>query len=290
MFPESPTKDFAAKARLIAEGYRKARADAQRPGDVVVNELDHQLRALRATAGKKRGLRLDGTIRHLSSGDEVWFDVTATHSTCHSKLRKELRLTKLRKTAGKTGNRMKSAAVLDAHTKKRDKYALLEAIVERQLISGLRSHAPRILPVAISTHGEFCAGAVELQDWLADKFERRLENEGSRDDGQKETKLIAEFRNTLRTSLLIGLAKGHAQMLRAAGLPHKAKACRPRAFHYNSQADDVCAGSSDGEQILSDDDADVLTVSSSVSGTPQSAAVVAPPPVLESPNLLSLHS
>ena len=77
---------------------------------------------------------MDGTIRHLSSGDhEVWFDVTATHSTCHSKLRKELRLTKRRKTAGKTGNRMKSAAVLDAHTKKRDKYALLEAIVERQL-------------------------------------------------------------------------------------------------------------------------------------------------------------
>ena len=55
------------------------------------------------------------------------------------------------------------------------------------------------------------------------------------------------------------------------------KACRPRAFHYNSQADDVCAGSSDGAQILSDYDADVLTVSSSVSGTPQSAAVVAPP-------------
>ena len=85
--------------------------------------------------------------KHLSSGDEVWFDVTATHSTCHSKLPKELRLTKLRKTAGKTGNRMKSAAVLDAHTKKRDKYALLEAIVERQLISewsaiGCTAHPP----------------------------------------------------------------------------------------------------------------------------------------------------
>ncbi len=70
-------------------------------------------------------------------------------------------------------------------------------------------------------------------------------------------------------------------MLRAAGLPHKAKACRPRAFHYNRQADDVCAGSSDG---WADTQwrwrADVLTVSSSVSGTPQSAAVVAPPPVL----------
>ncbi len=62
MFPESPTNDFAAKARLIAEGYRKARADAQRPGDIVVNELDQQLRALRATACKKRaGYKVQGT-------------------------------------------------------------------------------------------------------------------------------------------------------------------------------------------------------------------------------------
>ena len=45
------------------------------------------------------------------------------------------------------------------------------------------------------------------------------------------------------------------------------------------KTDDVCAGSSDGEQILSDDNADVLTVSSSVSGTPQSAAVATPPRV-----------
>ena len=160
---------------------------------------------------------------------------------------------------------------------KLDKYALLEAIVERQLISGLRSRAPRILPVAISTHGEFCTGGVELQDWLADKFERRLENEGSRDDGQKETKLIAEFRNSLWTSLLVGFAKGHAQMLRAAGLPHKANACRPRAFHYNSQADEVCAGYSDGEQILSDADRRPDGVQL-CQRHPQSAAVVAPPP------------
>ena len=68
---------------------------------------------------------------------------------------------------------------------------------------------------------------MELQDWLtADKFERRLENEGSRDDGQKETKLIAEFRNTLRTSLLVGLAKG----LRAAGLPTKPRPVAPKRF------------------------------------------------------------
>jgi hypothetical protein len=104
------------------------RADAQRPGDIVVNELEEQLRALKfkVTACKKRGLRLDGTIRHLLSGDEVWFEVTATHS----ELLKELRLTRLRKAAGKIGNRMKSAPVLDAqYFKKLDKLLSLRPLL-----------------------------------------------------------------------------------------------------------------------------------------------------------------
>jgi hypothetical protein len=83
---------------------------------------------------------------------------------------------------------------------------------------------------------------VELQDWLADKFERRLENEGSRDDGQKETKLIAEFRNTLRTSLLVGLAKDHAQMLRGWA-PPQSQGLSPQSGSLHSQADDVGASS-----------------------------------------------
>jgi hypothetical protein len=64
---------------------------------------------------------------------------------------------------------MKSAALLESDAYnyfKKLKYALLEFTVE--LISRLRSHSLRILPVATSTHGEFCTGAVELQDWLND--------------------------------------------------------------------------------------------------------------------------
>jgi hypothetical protein len=73
---------------------------------------------------------------------------------------------------------------------------------------------------------------MELQDWLADKFERRLENEGSRDDGQKETKLIAEFRNTLRTSLLVGLAKGRVmrRCFARLGSPTKPRPVAPERF------------------------------------------------------------
>jgi hypothetical protein len=47
---------------------------------------------------------LDGTIRHLLSGEEICFDVAAIHYTCHTKLALEVRLTKQRLAVGKDGN------------------------------------------------------------------------------------------------------------------------------------------------------------------------------------------
>jgi hypothetical protein len=75
------------------------------------------------------------------------------------------------------------------------------------------------------------AGTGELLNWLVTKFEQRLHNEGERDDGQKVMQLVAGFRNSLRTSLQVSLAKGQSQMLRAAGCPHMVKAYghRPNA-------------------------------------------------------------
>ena len=40
-----------------------------------------------------------------------------------------------------------------------------------------------ILSVAVSTHGEFCPGAVRLQEWLTEKYRARVLLEGDRDDG-----------------------------------------------------------------------------------------------------------
>jgi hypothetical protein len=118
---------------------------------------------------------------------------------------------------------MVSAGLMATHQKKLDRYALLAALAERQTQDGLRTSAPMILPVAVSTHGEFCPGAVRLQEWLTEKYRARVLLEGDRDDGEKPETLTTAFRQAFRASLLVASCKGLADMLAAAGMPFAGK-------------------------------------------------------------------
>jgi hypothetical protein len=118
---------------------------------------------------------------------------------------------------------MASARLLEEHRIKLDRYALLAAIAQRQLLDGMRPVAPLLLPVVVSTHGEFCPGAVELQEWLVEKYRLRLLLEGPRDDGEALEDLTACFRRELRASLLIAMIRGTSASLNAAGLPKRFK-------------------------------------------------------------------
>ena len=91
------------------------------------------------------------------------------------------------------------------------------------MLDKLRAAAPVILPVAISTHGELCPGAVRIQEWLTAKYRERLVLEGDRDDGEKLEDLTAAFRGEFRSSLLVASCKGLADMLLAAGMPFAVK-------------------------------------------------------------------
>jgi hypothetical protein len=162
----------------------------------------------------------------LPSGQEIWYDTTTVHTTCSTKLAAELALTRKRRAAGKDGKNMQSAGLLAVHQNKLDRYALLSALVERQAQDGLRTAAPSILPVAVSTHGEFCPGAVRLQEWLTSKYRSRLLLEGDRDDGENIESLTADFRREFRSSLLVASFKGLANMLLAAGMPFADKRAR----------------------------------------------------------------
>jgi hypothetical protein len=172
------------------------------------------------------GLRLDGTLTHPPSGQQIWYDTTTVHTTCRSKIKKELALTRNRWAAGKEGKDMQSAGLMAVHQKQLDRYALLAALAERQVLDGLRIAVPAILPVAVSTHGEFCPGAVHVQEWLTAKYRERLMLEGDRDDGEKLEDLTAAFRGEFRSSLLVAMCKGLADMLLAAGLPFAVKSGR----------------------------------------------------------------
>jgi hypothetical protein len=120
---------------------------------------------------------------------------------------------------------MASSRLLEEYQIKLDRYALLAAIAEKQFLDGWRPVAPLVLPVVLTTHGEFCPGAIELQEWLVEKYRLRLLLEGPRDDGEKPEHLTACFRRELRASLLVAMILGTSAILSAAGLP---KGLKPR--------------------------------------------------------------
>ena len=74
-------------------------------------ELANSMQALLATVKNGKGLRIDGTIRHPTSCEDIWFDVSAIHTTGPTRIRAEVKLTRQRQAAGKDGARMQSAAL-----------------------------------------------------------------------------------------------------------------------------------------------------------------------------------
>ena len=82
MFPLKAPAALAGGARQMLTDLR---AVAKLPIDqheAKLVELDEQLQALRGSVVDGHGLRLDGTILHPASGEQVWFDVSVVHTTC----------------------------------------------------------------------------------------------------------------------------------------------------------------------------------------------------------------
>ncbi len=63
-------------------------------------------------------------------------------------------------------------------------------------MDGLSAAGPVILPVAVSAHGEFCPGAVQVREWLSAKYRERLVLTGDSDCGEKlEDVIVASVAN-----------------------------------------------------------------------------------------------
>jgi hypothetical protein len=219
MFPLKTPADLAEGARQVLTDLRTAATHPTGQREAKLVELDERLQELRDSVVGGHGLRLDGAILHPASGEQVWFDVSAVHTTCKTHLKGEVKATLERRMAGREGASRQSAALMEGYQGKLDRYSLLAAMVERQVLAGLRSAAPLILPVVISTHGEFCPGTVQLQEWLVGQYRARLQLEGEREDGMGEDELCTAFRCELRAALLVATAKGTAEMLAVAGRP-----------------------------------------------------------------------
>jgi hypothetical protein len=55
-----------------------------------------------------------------------------------------------------------------------------------------------VLSVVLTTHAEFCPGAIELQEWLVENYRLRLLLEGPGEDGEEPEHLTSCFRRDLR--------------------------------------------------------------------------------------------
>ena len=133
--------------------------------------------------------------------------------------------------------------------------------------------APLVLPVVLTTHGEFCPGAIELQEWLVEKYRLRLLLEGPRDDGEEPEHLTACFRRELRASLLVAMIHGTSAILNAAGLPKGFK--RAAAITRSSRPAPPSPTSGqdvleDGEIVDSDGGDESDSANSSTSGSDDS--------------------
>jgi hypothetical protein len=223
MFYTNPPVEFAERTHELRKALKAAASLPQDLRSPRLAELRSSLRELMDSVRGGHSVRPDGTILHPASQETVWFDAAGTHTTCKTHLDTEYKHTRARRAAGRDGARMTSARLLEEHRIKLDRYALLAAIAERQFLDGMRPVAPLVLPVVVTTHGEFCPGAIELQEWLVEKYRLRLLLEGDREDGEIPEHLTACFRRDLRASLLLAMIRGTSASLNAAGLPKRFK-------------------------------------------------------------------
>jgi hypothetical protein len=221
LFPKVVTKATQASIQRMLE-----LIEAPPPNDEKEKQnRAAQIEAIQNTitqANGNVGRRVDIAIR--SDAEEMMVDTTVTHTTNKTNLPKSTKhahdiLTHLlTKPAGASKPSSTSPAVAKRAAAKRDTYATLMAILMKLHREGKRRLKPLFVPAVMTTHGEMGPDLVKLLEWITEHYRRRVESEGPRADGQDTADLTTAFRKRSRERLFVTIAKGTADVLRAAGL------------------------------------------------------------------------
>ena len=175
---------------------------------------------------EKGGLRLDLQMNDRIANESLWIDCSCVHATCKSRIDKEFNrvnawLAQQRDSKQPSDiapkdrkiDPLATVAVEEQAKLKIQTYAPLLDIAHRQVRTGLRTKAPEFVPAICSTFGELGSGMIRVQEWLT----RILCRSAVEEDGMKVPELTARFRSNFRSSMLVAIAKGQAQMLLDAG-------------------------------------------------------------------------
>jgi len=115
-----------------------------------------------------------------------------------------------------------SPALARREREKAAKYSRLVMLASRQ-VPLLRPRVPTFTPMAMTSNGDLARGATEVIEWLTNKFFKRCEAEGPRDDGLAPKMRAETYKRELLHDIHCGLAAGIGMMIAFAGGPPTVK-------------------------------------------------------------------
>jgi len=186
-------------------------------------KLDHLFAQSRLNT---KGLRVDVAI-NTPNGKEFWIDVSRVHHTPPS-LAKEVTkfCSQVRKAEALASHKainssmrgVSSPNVAKAENEKKQKYAILTQLAERQYLRGARTILPEFLPCILSHAGELSSGCIRVVEIITNAWMAGGNTDHKRSLIQGK-RLSASFRTQLRDALMFANINGFGRQLLAAGRP-----------------------------------------------------------------------
>ena len=211
---------FSATNKALEAAATEGLSQAQRQAII-----QQQINLLPVPKTDQVGLRIDITIEDPATGETKWIDVTAIHTTSPSYTSKEFKALKKRAQTAAIAQHAKlpdpslaeqSPNIADRAQDKRNKYARLLLVAKKQFKEGKRPSLPEFVPFVLADNGELGLDALQLQEWLVDKF-RKANASISSNNGINPNQAARAFRRSLKLSTQYALAIGMGSMISSAG-------------------------------------------------------------------------
>jgi len=228
IFPRQPSQDYKEAFLLLQQAIEHVRSPEcklDKTGKEAL--LKQRLDAMPALSKKDlRGLRIDINIVNPTTEEARWIDVTAVSTSSPSYVRKEAEHICARDgikdlMAGFSAPMLRatiSPVIAGRERQKREKYANLVAIANRQHERGSRAQKPQFVAFVITNTGELGNEATDLMEWLVAQYKAKCLRSGPRDDGLTVKELVTSFRKQLYLNIQMELANGVGLTINQSGL------------------------------------------------------------------------
>jgi hypothetical protein len=174
------------------------------------------------------GLRIDLSLTDTETGETLWIDVAAVHTSSPSYIQGELKAITKRQLSTAAAELYKlpdvllgdpSPVLIKRQNEKIEKYSRLLMVAKKQHQERKRTTIPKFVPFVVSDSGELSPAAYEVQEWLVEQYRRKSLKSKDRSDGCTTTELVHRFRHKLKIGVQEAVAAGLGAMILSAGQP-----------------------------------------------------------------------